>query len=300
MTPRHKQIVNVASVPKRSPFRYPGGKTWLVPVVRRWLMWNGPKKRLVEPFAGGAIVGLTAAFEGLSSTVLLNEIDPDVAAVWDVIIEQGQGPWLAKQILNFKFSAQSIRVSLSREPLSVKQRAFQTILKNRVNRGGILAPGAGVMKDGENGKGLASRWYPETLAKRIRDISALTDRLRFESIDGIKLIRSLKRDTSALFFVDPPYTVAGSRLYRFSELDHDALFAALADIKGDFLATYDDSPEIRKLAQRFGFETDTVPMKNTHHAKMEELIISKSLAWLHDEGASQGASEQFSLQIASA
>ena len=26
--------VNVASVPQRSPFRYPGGKTWLVPQVR--------------------------------------------------------------------------------------------------------------------------------------------------------------------------------------------------------------------------------------------------------------------------
>lgn len=29
--------VNVASVPQRSPFRYPGGKTWLVPYVRDWL-----------------------------------------------------------------------------------------------------------------------------------------------------------------------------------------------------------------------------------------------------------------------
>ena len=24
------RVVNVASVPQRSPFRYPGGKTWLV------------------------------------------------------------------------------------------------------------------------------------------------------------------------------------------------------------------------------------------------------------------------------
>jgi len=24
-------IVNVAMVPQRSPFRYPGGKTWLIP-----------------------------------------------------------------------------------------------------------------------------------------------------------------------------------------------------------------------------------------------------------------------------
>jgi hypothetical protein len=49
-----KRPVNVASVPQRSPFRYPGGKTWLVPYIRDWL---GAKKktpsRLVEPFAGG-------------------------------------------------------------------------------------------------------------------------------------------------------------------------------------------------------------------------------------------------------
>ena len=32
------QIVNVASVPHRSPFRYPGGKTWLAPRVRQWLL----------------------------------------------------------------------------------------------------------------------------------------------------------------------------------------------------------------------------------------------------------------------
>src|SRR3954453_16467871 len=46
--------VNVASVPQRSPFRYPGGKTWLVPYIRSWLT---SKKAvpciLVEPFAGG-------------------------------------------------------------------------------------------------------------------------------------------------------------------------------------------------------------------------------------------------------
>ncbi|MBN2594284.1 MAG: hypothetical protein JXA81_12320, partial [Sedimentisphaerales bacterium] len=34
---RRSKVVNVASVPLRSPFRYPGGKTWLVPYVRQWL-----------------------------------------------------------------------------------------------------------------------------------------------------------------------------------------------------------------------------------------------------------------------
>ena len=57
------QIVNVASVPQRSPFRYPGGKTWLVPTIRKWLKSLSLKPSLfVEPFVGGGIVSLTVGF----------------------------------------------------------------------------------------------------------------------------------------------------------------------------------------------------------------------------------------------
>jgi len=65
------QPVNVASVPQRSPFRYPGGKTWLVPYIRSWLASKTPEAGvLVEPFAGGGIVGLTAGFEDLVEHVV--------------------------------------------------------------------------------------------------------------------------------------------------------------------------------------------------------------------------------------
>src|SRR5205809_2769235 len=51
---------NVASVTQLSPFRYPGGKTWLIPYIRAWLLSKAPKAtRFVEPFAGGAIVSLS-------------------------------------------------------------------------------------------------------------------------------------------------------------------------------------------------------------------------------------------------
>src|SRR5204863_4391708 len=48
---------------------------------------------------------------------------------------------------------------------------------------------------------------------------------------------------------------------------------------GNFLMTYDDADEIRKLARRHGFEVETVAMKNTHHTEMTELLISRSLDW---------------------
>ena len=42
-------VVNVATVPQRSPLRYPGGKTWLIPHIREWLQHTRPEI-LIEPF----------------------------------------------------------------------------------------------------------------------------------------------------------------------------------------------------------------------------------------------------------
>jgi DNA adenine methylase len=41
------------------------------------------------------------------------------------------------------------------------------------------------------------------------------------------------------------------------------------------MLTYDDAPEARALADRHGFAVESIPMKNTHHAVMNELRITK-------------------------
>ena len=118
--------VNVACVPQRSPLRYPGGKTWLIPHVRYWLTGhvgalsarggadahNSRQRRLqgladaraqtfskaraaakpgllVEPFAGGGIVSLTAVMEGMVERCLLAELDEDVSAFWQAALRCG-------------------------------------------------------------------------------------------------------------------------------------------------------------------------------------------------------------------
>ena len=280
------KAVNVASVPMWSPFRYPGGKTWLVPTVRRWLRSKERKPGIfIEPFAGGGIIGLTVAFEKLADRILMVELDDEISSVWEVILGGG-GEWLANKIRNFDFNLQSVNEVLAVDSTSLESKAFKTILKNRVYHGGIIAPGSGMIKNGEDGKGIASRWYPNTLSKRILSIHHIRDQIRFVQGDGLEIIREHAEDSNACFFIDPPYTAskkrAGARLYKFFEVDHKLLYSCASRIKGDFLMTYDDAVEIENLARQHDLLVRKIKMKNTHHAEMEELLISSGFAWLPD------------------
>ena len=270
---------NIAQVKHLSPFRYPGGKTWLVPEVRQWVKSASNKPSVfVEPFAGGAITGLSIAAEGLAERVFLCEL---VAAVWDTLFHGSDDDVseFAKKIINFDVTLGNVKKVLESKPRSPKNRAFKTIIKNRMQRGGIMAAGAGLIKAGEAGKGLKSRWYPETLAKRIEVLRSLKDRIDFEQGDAFEVVRRFADDPDAFFFIDPPYTAggkkAGSRLYTHNEIDHEGLFALMASVQGTVMMTYDDAPEVRDLADRHGFRIELVPMKNTHHAIIYELLILK-------------------------
>lgn len=281
---RFMDVVNVASVPQRSPFRYPGGKTWLVPRIRQWLRAMDIRPHeLIEPFAGGGIVSLTVAFERLADHVTMVELDPNVAAVWKTVI-CGNAERLADRILRFDLTAEALSNLLSPSDLSIEDLAFRTIVRNRVNRGGILAPGAGIVKHGEDGKGLRSRWYPATLHDRITSINTIRERITFVEGDGLEIMRANAHRDDTVFFIDPPYTAAGkragSRLYACNELDHEDLFAIAATVRGHVLMTYDDAAGVRELADRFGLTYRLVAMKSTHHAKMNELLIGRDLGWL--------------------
>lgn len=288
--------VNVASVPQRSPFRYPGGKTWLVPVFRRWMMsLLSEPAVLVEPFAGGGIISLTAAFEQLVGRIVMVELDEQIASVWKAILG-GDAEWLAKRILSFELTTESAKQELATSPTSQRELAFQTILKNRTAHGGILAEGAGVLKHGENGKGILSRWYPQTIAKRITNIGFVAKRIEFVQGDAFQQMEHFKNDPKAVFFIDPPYTAggkrAGSRLYTHCEVNHDRLFSLCEKLRGDFLMTYDNAEEVSALADKHGFATKPVAMKNTHHAEMSELLIGRNLDWAENGGCKEAQTQK--------
>jgi len=233
---------------------------------------------MIDPFAGGGSIPLGILGEGLAEQVVLGELDPDVSAVWRCILGP-QSEKLCHRIRIFPMSRSNVVHELESVPQSEVAHAFQVLLKNRTFRGGILAPGASLMKEGENGHGVASRWYPETLVRRLRALAILSPAITFVEGDAFALIRKHLRRREAVFFIDPPYTAgkgkrAGRRLYKHNELDHPALFEMLSRAAGLVLMTYDDCPEVEEMASYHGFQVERIPMKNTHHEKKYELLIS--------------------------
>ncbi len=270
--------VNVASVPQRSPLRYPGGKTWLIPHIRAWLAPIHPRPRtLIEPFCGGGTVALTAVCEDLVEKSIMAELDHDVAAFWHTALRQNTD--LCHLVSAFEPTREAVSNLANQAPRSLLEHGFQTLVLNRTRRGGILAPGAALTKSGENNKGLSSRWYPDTLIQRLQTIEAHAPQITFCEADGLELLEVVAEAPGTVAFIDPPYTAggkrAGNRLYTHHQIDHRRLFKTLAETPVDFLMTYDRSPEIAELIAEYGFHAVEFVMKNTHHAQISELVITR-------------------------
>ena len=206
------------------------------------------------------------------------ELDRDVAAFWHAALRHG--PALQERILRFAPTRDAVDALSRKHPHDVLEHGFRTLVLNRTRRGGILAPGASLNRTGENGKGIASRWYPKTIVDRLSEIESHAAHIGFCETEGMKLLDTLLggSEPGLVVFVDPPYTAggkrAGKRLYAHNEIDHPGLFEMLADSGADFLMTYDHTPRIMSLVKKHGFEVVQVIMKNTHHARISELIIT--------------------------
>lgn len=269
---------NVAKVPQYSPFRYPGGKSWFYPFAKGW-MQSFNHKKLIEPFAGGAHVGLAAAIEDWVQEVILVEKDENVAAVWKTILS-GDCEWLVDKIINVNLNRDNLEDIFDKRNEGEKYRAFAMLVHNRVSRGGITSPGAGIMNKGENNKGIKSRWYPDTLVERINRIRQVENKIKIIHDDGFKLINKNLNNPDCFIFIDPPYPKAGRRLYEYSDVDHENIFSVSKKLKGKPLITYDNSDEIQELVRKYGFESEEILMSTTHHEDKYELIIGKNLNWL--------------------
>lgn len=110
----------------------------------------------------------------------------------------------------------------------------------------------------------------------LQEASRRLNRVVIEHLDFEHLIKTYDRP-GALFYLDPPYYEA-EKYYpdRFQPEDHTRLKETLDNIKGRFILSYNDCPEIRALYARYTMvEVDRLDnlVVKTQARKYRELII---------------------------
>jgi DNA adenine methylase len=120
----------------------------------------------------------------------------------------------------------------------------------------------------------------ESLAQRVREFHARTDRLVIENLPWQRLLKNYDA-AGSFFFLDPPYVGDDVGAYAgFSQADMTQLREALRTIKGTWLVTVNDSPanralfrgcNIRSVATKNGVQKSN---KGGTNATFGELIIT--------------------------
>jgi len=241
-----------------SPFRYPGGKTALFPLLVDTLKANDLKGgTYLEPFAGGSGLALSLLFEGVVGEIHLNDLDRRIYCFWSSVLNKSD---------EFLERFDRIRVNVTewrrqREILENWKTAnqldlgFATFYLNRCNRSGIFRAGPIGGYDQTGNYTIGCRFNKPNLRKRIEKIISHRDQISIWNVDAIKFLKSVfqkgkaKRATS-LVYMDPPYFEKAHELYPiyFKESDHVRLAKYLNDQKRlRWLVSYDDTEEIRAL-----------------------------------------------------
>ena len=92
----------------------------------------------------------------------------------------------------------------------------------------------------------STHWNPERIPKLIENTARRVQNTQIESLPYEQIIRKCDRP-STFFYLDPPYY--GKKLYQFNfeEKDFRELAGLLAGLKGKFILSLNDLPEVRSI-----------------------------------------------------
>ncbi|ANN70640.1 DNA adenine methylase [Bordetella bronchialis] len=236
-----------------TPLRYPGGKSQLAPFVVELMRANGLLGGVyVEPFAGGAGIAWKLLFDGYTSEVWINDIDPAIHAFWYCVLHRTEE--LCKKIESTEVTIdewhRQRHLQASARPQSLAL-GFSTFFLNRTNRSGILKAGViGGLAQAGDWK-LDCRFKKEDLIEKIRRIALYKEQITLTRQDASTYLSSTVKTLPrhALINIDPPYYRKGPELYCsfYEHADHKRLAQTIRKLRRPWMLTYDDAPEIRAL-----------------------------------------------------
>jgi len=224
------------------PVAYIGGKNRLAKQIIQLF----PKhKTYVEAFAGGAQVFF---HKEPSEVEVLNDLDGEVVNFFRVC------QWHYEELVRFlRFhlvSREWFDAYLAADPATMTdvQRAARFFyLQKNCFAGVVRNPNYHFHVSKTPGFNL------ERIPELIEKTHARLQRVQIERLPYEKVLAQYDRP-STLFYLDPPYW--NRKLYRFnfSEADFVGLEKRLRSLRGKFILSLNDTPEVRKLFGRFRFQ----------------------------------------------
>jgi len=238
-----------------SPLRYPGGKgkvaDYFKQVFKDNFLYDGV---YVEPYAGGASVGLSLLFNEYASKIIINDIDRSIFSFWHSVLNRTDE--LCKLIHDTPVTVDNWeiqkQIQKSKQRYGLLKVGFSTFYLNRTNRSGILNAGiiGGRQQTGE--WKIDARFNKKELISRIERIAQYKDKIELHNSDAVELVKSLRNSLpqKSLFYFDPPYYVKGKDLYLnyYEGNDHQDIATEISKVSNQkWIITYDDVAPIRKL-----------------------------------------------------
>ncbi len=240
--------------PTKTPLRYPGGKQKLTPFIEDILNENNITGNYVEPYAGGAGVGIELLLSKKIDHIHLNDSDFGIYAFWYSVINKTEE--LCRLISSASLTVEEWR--LRQEIVSkcdrrkILELGFSIFYLNRCNRSGVLSAGVIGGLDQTGNYKMDVRFSRNDLIRRIETIAVFKDKISISNLDAEDFIESYipKLSSDTLVYLDPPYYEKGSELYlnAYKKEDHSRLAKAIQrKIKKKWVLSYDGVPDIINL-----------------------------------------------------
>jgi len=264
-----------------SPMRYPGGKAKLSRFIALFIVSNDLTGcTLIEPFCGGAGGTLPLLLSGLIDKLILNDINPNIAAFWRSLVNNPDSliSLIESEPVNLESWHHWRNIYFSQNELTDVEKGFAAFFLNRTNRSGMLHAGPIGGRDQSHEKySIDCRFNKANLIKRIELIAAHVKKIKVTEVDACKSLN--RRNESDLIYADPPYVQEGKNIYNkfcFTESDHERFAKKIKRSKSHWLLSYDDHPLIHKLYSTSGINIVELSYAINKARVGRELLIASS------------------------
>jgi DNA adenine methylase len=254
-----------------SPLRYMGGKSRLADRIVREI--PSDHQCYVEPFCGAAWVYFAKA---PSRVEVLNDGDGELVTFFWVVQNH-----LEEFLRYYKFAVVSrklFELENRKDPATLTdvQRAVRYYYLQRLAFGGKTY-GRTFGTSATCGPAINLATLSETLLEVHWRLAGAT----VENLDACECLRRYDRPET-FFYCDPPYYGTTGYAVPFTREDYDRLEATLARVKGRFLVSLNDHPDVRSIFKRWTIRrvTTTYSVANGRSArsgrdaKRGEVLIS--------------------------